>query len=110
MHALQVTAMKNTNSTRRKFLTQNLLLGSGAMLWDVVGNTAFAENKAVYLPGKSADSVKIGSLTLEQLRDEYKAALFSRFLPNMDSLVIDKEYGGFMCSVDILTRKLLNTN
>lgn len=47
----------------------------------------------------------LGGMALEQLRDQYRAALFDQFIPNMDELVIDHEYGGFMCNVDIITRE-----
>ena len=48
-------------------------------------------------------------MSLEQLRDESHAELFERFIPNMDSLVIDHDYGGFMCDLDISSRKLVST-
>ena len=50
------------------------------------------------------------SLNIEQLQQEYRKALFDKFLPNMDEYVIDHELGGFMCSVNILTRELASTN
>lgn len=50
------------------------------------------------------------SLNIEQLQQEYRKALFNKFLPNMDEYVIDHESGGFMCSVNILTRELTSTN
>ena len=50
------------------------------------------------------------SLNIEQLQQEYREALFDKFLPNMDEYVIDHELGGFMCSVNILTRELASTN
>lgn len=49
-------------------------------------------------------------LNIEQLQEKYKKALFDKFLPNMDRYVIDHELGGFMCSVNILTRELASTN
>lgn len=51
-----------------------------------------------------------GELLLSGLREKYRSDLFDKFLPNMDSLVVDHEYGGFNCSVDIVTRKRLGTN
>lgn len=47
---------------------------------------------------------------IEQLQEKYKQALFDKFIPNMDKYVIDHELGGFMCSVNILTRELVSTN
>ncbi|MFA6470699.1 MAG: AGE family epimerase/isomerase [Candidatus Latescibacterota bacterium] len=50
---------------------------------------------------KSADStVKIGGMTLKQIRDQYRYDLFTDFLPFMEKYVIDHDLGGFMCSVD----------
>jgi mannose/cellobiose epimerase-like protein (N-acyl-D-glucosamine 2-epimerase family) len=36
-------------------------------------------------------------------------ALLGKFIPNMDKYVVDHELGGFMCSIDIRSRKLINT-
>ncbi len=41
---------------------------------------------------------------------KYRSDLFEKFIPNMDKLVIDHQYGGFNCSVDIETGKQLGTN
>ncbi len=50
------------------------------------------------------------NLNISDLRDKYRTDLFSKFLPNMDKFVIDHEFGGFNCSVDIVTGKQLSTN
>lgn len=47
---------------------------------------------------------------LLKTRERYHSDLFDKFLPNMDSLVVDHEYGGFMCSVNIETREQANSN
>lgn len=52
----------------------------------------------------------ISELNLKQLRERYREALFGKFLSNMDALVIDHELGGFMCAVDLVSRKLTSTN
>jgi N-acylglucosamine 2-epimerase len=52
---------------------------------------------------------KIEDLNLEQLREKYEKELFDQFIPNMENYIIDHALGGFMCSVDILTRKLIST-
>lgn len=52
---------------------------------------------------------EIGDWDLSLLRDQAKQALFERFLPHMESYVIDHEYGGFMCDVEIDTCKLRST-
>jgi len=51
----------------------------------------------------------IGGMVAEQLQEETEAALFKRFLPNMDKFVIDHEYGGFMCDIEIDTCKHRST-
>lgn len=90
---------QNTDHSRRRFIKQNSLLGLGMLAFGAHGCNLKTEQK-----GASAIS-EIGDLSLEQLRDQYQHALFDRFIPNMDELVIDHEYGGFMCSVDIITRE-----
>lgn len=47
---------------------------------------------------------------LEALRENYHAALFDQFLPNMDKYVVDHEYGGFLLQVDCETGELLGTD
>lgn len=49
---------------------------------------------------KQAPIGKIGDLSLEKIRDQYKSDLFDDFLPFVDKYVIDHEYGGFMCNTD----------
>lgn len=75
-----------------------------------LGTSALAETSSELLKDSSSNRKKIGSMSLVQLRDQYRAAIFDRFVPNMDQLVIDDQYGGFMCAIDTSTRKLLNTN
>lgn len=52
----------------------------------------------------------IGRLSLEDLSENYKKHLFEKFIPNMDKLVIDHKYGGFMCNADISRWKVLSTD
>jgi len=49
---------------------------------------------------KKDGGVKLGGLSLGQLRDQYRCDLFKDFLPFMEKYVIDPQYGGFMCDVD----------
>jgi mannose/cellobiose epimerase-like protein (N-acyl-D-glucosamine 2-epimerase family) len=98
--------MKRANS-RRAFIKHNTLAGiGGLMMGRAVSYAGSSNSQSAGSPG----SRKIGGMTLEQLRDQYKSALFTRFIPNMDSLVIDPVYGGFMCDVDIVNRKQLSSN
>ncbi len=73
--------------SRRDFIRSNSLYGSGG------GNTI----------------THIGSYTLSQLRNKYRSELFDHFLPNMDQLIVDHQYGGFMCDIDIDLRKQLSS-
>lgn len=101
--------MKNSVNCRREFLKLNLIAGSGVMLLGGIGNSVIAQNRLGPEHTRPVDRKKIGGISLEQLRDQYKVELFNRFIPNMDNLVIDGQYGGFMCNVDISTRQLLST-
>ncbi|MEX2573165.1 MAG: hypothetical protein WD317_02670 [Balneolaceae bacterium] len=58
------------------------------------------------------DSGKIGTIagkSLEEIRDIYRRDLFEDFLPAMENHVIDHEYGGFICNLDIRTGERLST-
>jgi mannose/cellobiose epimerase-like protein (N-acyl-D-glucosamine 2-epimerase family) len=96
--------------TRRDFFKKNSVagigvIGSASVLGTLIPTNVFAETSE-----KSDQLSKIADLDLKKLRETYIKALLDKFIPNMDKYVIDHELGGFMCSVDILTRKLVNTN
>ena len=96
--------------SRRDFFKKNSVagigvIGSASMLGTIISTDVFAETS-----GKSDQPSKIADLDLKKLREIYKKALLDKFIPNMDKYVIDHELGGFMCSVDILTTKSVNTN
>jgi N-acylglucosamine 2-epimerase len=98
--------MINKDYSRRNFLKQNTLTGLG-----LIGSATLAGS---ILPldaqaSQSQDLKKITGLDLRKLREQYKEALLNKFIPNLGKYVVDHELGGFMCSVDILTRKLVNT-
>ena len=98
--------MINKDYSRRNFLKQNTLAGLG-----LIGSATLAGS---ILPvdaqaSQSQDLKKITGLDLRKLRAQYKEALLNKFIPNLGKFVVDHELGGFMCSVDILTRKLVNT-
>jgi N-acylglucosamine 2-epimerase len=96
--------------SRRDFIKQNSLAGLGVLSMGSIAGNAFSETTSQTQGPKVQTITKLGKFTLEQLRQKYKEALFDSFIPNMDSIVIDNQYGGFMCNVNILTRKLVNTN
>src|SRR5690606_38767372 len=101
--------MKENEYTRRNFLKQNTLAGIGLLVAGTFTGTLLTKEAHAKIQPKFKRNMTISDLNLAQLRENYKEALFAKFLPNMDALVIDHELGGFMCSVDILTRKLVST-
>jgi len=95
--------------SRRDFLRRNSIaglgiIGSGTLTGSLLSSEVSAQNIKA-----STELTKISHLNLKKLRDIYMQALLGKFIPNMDSYVVDHELGGFMCSVDILTKKLTNT-
>jgi len=100
------------DNSRRNFLKQNTLTGIGLVL--LGGLEGCATGRVSSNRGESFEErdriTRIGDMTLEQLRDKYHSDLFDHFLPNMDSLVVDHEFGGFMCDVDIDLRTRLSSN
>ena len=98
--------MKNNEYSRRKFLKNNTLAGLGLMASATLAGSVLPD---VSLASQSLDLKKIRGLDFKKLREEYSEALLGKFIPNMDKYIVDHELGGFMCSVDILTRKLVNT-
>jgi N-acylglucosamine 2-epimerase len=104
---LNSSKMKKDYS-RRDFIKHNSLAGLGLISMGSIAGCAVSKSGSSSLASKNEKITRIGNLTPEQLREKYRAALFDRFIPNMDKLVIDHEYGGFMCNVNIATQKLLN--
>lgn len=105
--------MNNVNNPRRNFLKKNALTGMGLIMTAGLGNYAYGGLSSPHLnPESSSESaiMDTGDMNLKQLRDRYHSDLFDHFLPNMDKLVVDHKYGGFMCSVNISTRKQVSSN
>lgn len=96
--------------SRRNFLKQNSIAGLGMIGAGTLAGTFVSTDVVAKTTAASAEITKISDLNLKKLRETYRTALLEKFIPNMDSFVVDHELGGFMCSVDILTRKLVNTN
>lgn len=96
--------------SRRDFFKKNSIagigmIGAGSFLSTIISTDVLANTS------ERADLLtRISDLNLKNLRKTYREALLDKFIPNMDKYVIDHELGGFMCSVDILTKKLVNTN
>lgn len=104
-------------SSRRGFIRQNSLLGLGIMALGIKGRDLYAGSqtqkkliKKAEGQGAEAKVENLGALTLEELRKQYNKYLFDDFVPNMDALVIDHQYGGFMCNVDIKNKKRISGN
>ena len=51
----------------------------------------------------------IGTLSLAELRDGYRAYLFDEYLPFWDRYGVDREYGGFTCVLDHDGTRLADT-
>ena len=106
--------MKIKDTSRRNFIKQNSFVGMGLTLFlgelgkNITGCTSAHVNKNQLF--QKNQITHIGDMTLEQLRDNYHTELFDHFLPNMDRLVVDHKFGGFMSSVDIKLWKRVSSN
>lgn len=70
-------------------------LGTSAGL----GALAIAGREAAGAPAKPGKPVgAIGGRSLDDLREQFRAELYDIHLPIMDEVVVDREYGGFMCN------------
>lgn len=96
--------------SRRDFFKKNSIAGIGIIGAGSVLSTILPTDVLANASEKSGRLTRISDLNLKKLRETYREALLDKFIPNMDKYVVDHELGGFMCSVDILTRKLVNTN
>jgi len=102
--------MEKKDYSRRNFIKQNSLTGLGLL---TVGSSLGSGISGVGSADVSASPAKIttiGGMSLKELRDKYRKELFDNFIPNMDKYAIDHEYGGVMCSLDVRTGVLANTN
>jgi N-acylglucosamine 2-epimerase len=95
--------------SRRDFIKKNSLSGL-ALLGAGIITPAFAESGSSSRQALKPGAQGIKGLNIRKLQELYREALFGKFIPNMDRLVVDHEFGGFMCTVDILNEKTLNTN
>lgn len=101
--------MKIGDSSRRKFLKQNLKIGIGSVALGI--NVGCSSNRQ----GENEETIQeksetLAGLTLEELYSRYRNELFDRFLPAMNEFSIDHQSGGFMCNIDIANRKIINTD
>ena len=101
--------MKGKDFSRRNFIRNGAVAGIG--ISGLAAFSGFAEGSSETENSAQGNSpIKtLAGLNLQQLHDRYHDELFKRFLPAMESLCIDNEFGGFMCDVDIAERKLINT-
>lgn len=101
--------MTSKDNSRRKFIRQNSIAGIGLLTTAGNGYNMINSDKTDHDTGTTLINA-IGQFSLEDLRNDYNTFLFDRFIPNMDKLVIDHEFGGFMCNVDIAGWKVLSTD
>lgn len=98
--------MDKQEYSRRRFFQQNSLAGLGLLtMGSLAGCAAGKQATGATDPGIAT----IKGMKLDEIRARYHAALFNRFIPNMDKYVIDHELGGFMCTLNISTRKMIST-
>jgi N-acylglucosamine 2-epimerase len=96
-----VTRQKLVESTLVA-VRSNLLPSSGAISRRVFGQSLitapvlFHSNKPDFMPRKPSEP---NTLNLLAMRDQYRRDLFNDYLPFIEKFVIDREYGGFHCSV-----------
>ena len=77
----------------------------------IIGLYSCTSKKEIRDTGQSDNIIQsVTGKSMQELRDWYANELFNHFIPNMDKYVIDHEYGGFMCAVDIKTGELLSTH
>lgn len=102
--------MKDNNYSRRNFIKKNSIAGLSLLGTSAISSSLMLDSSSnpSLTNGKNNDIIT--NLNLIELRERYNEALFENFIPNMDNFVIDHDLGGFMCSIDILTRKLVSTN
>ena len=89
------------DSSRRDFIKRNSLAGLGLTALGTFPGLDAYSSESVNAGIGSARIKSLAGLSLQQLYDRYHDELFKRFLPAMDSLCVDHQYGGFMCDVDI---------
>lgn len=93
--------------SRRKFIALNSMAPAAFVNPVQGGLSAIAGN---YGHGNGEPIEKLGGEPLTSIRDWYRSELLDRFVPNMDRYVVDHEYGGFMCAVEISSGELLSEN
>lgn len=84
------------------------MAGLGAVTLGSLSGFSEGTSEAESVSRKKDPIETLAGLNLQQLHDRYHNELFNRFLPAMESLSIDHQYGGFICDVDIAARKVIN--
>lgn len=81
---------------RRSFLT-------AATLSCAAGSFAPSCSKSTGIPDKNTGprpDVRLAGMTVEELREDYRARLFDRYLPFWDNGAFDESIGGVMCNLN----------
>lgn len=104
--------MKNKDYSRRRFIQMNSSAGLGILMGGTMLNQAvrIGDSENNRFRSGVGKIQRIAGLSLEELRGKYQYELFENFLPNMDRYAIDHEFGGVMCSLDVRSGELINTN
>lgn len=103
--------MKSGAFSRRSFIRANAIGGLGTtFLAGCATSEIIPSQNTQRSQIKAKNGIEqIGNISLVALRDKYHSELFEHFLPAMDRLIVDHEFGGFMCDIDNKSGKQLST-
>lgn len=102
--------MKRQIFSRRDFLKRNAAAGLGLVTTGYAMSCQNSNKESGNTKCNQERIHNIAGMSLEQLLDKYRSELFNNFIPNMDKYAIDHEYGGVMCSLDVRSGELVNSN
>lgn len=100
--------MQHKDYSRRDFIRRNSLVGLSTVTLGSLSGFSESTTDLMSTPKGKVRIKALAGLSLQELHDRYHNELFNRFLPAMESLCIDHEYGGFICDADIVARKQIN--
>ena len=79
----------NKEYSRRDFLRKNSIAGFGMIGAVSFGGTLLSTDALAKDNENAVEINKISELNLKKLRDTYMEALLGKFIPNMDTYVVD---------------------
>jgi N-acylglucosamine 2-epimerase len=80
---------------RRDFLATTIAAGAGRLAGSP-GKVEKASKPCV----ETHPAIELAGMSLQNLRERYRAELFETYLPFWERYGIDQRYGGFMCALD----------